>query len=159
MKRSLDTSGGEEHVYLVKRAVKRVIDEMAGLRVITISFEDSEFQFEVTIREDRDSYTNAHFSFRPDMIVRAKNTSGSPIYSEKTWTKITDSSAIVFEAETDPKNFFNNAIKVEAYKKIKGDSYGRFGYSFVLVCWEDAKLPKNIEPFDEVWRFSKTEAQ
>lgn len=62
---------------------------------------------------------------------------------------------IVFEAETNPRNIFKNAIKIEGYKRVRNDRLGRSSYGLVLVCWDDAKLPENIEPFDEVWKFSR----
>jgi hypothetical protein len=152
LKRGSATSGKEEHVELVKLATKKIVDTFQNLRVIHISYEQFDMQFEISIAESRDrDYTNTYFTLRPDIMVRAENR----WKEHQPWLSIMDSNAIVFEAETDPKNIFSNVLKMEAFKKIKSDSYGRIGYAFVLVCWEDAALPQNIEPFDEVWKFPR----
>jgi len=152
MKRGSATSGGQEHIELVKLALKKIVDTFVCLRRIMITFEESEFTMDIKIQENHSSYTNAHFSFRPDVIVRAET---EDAFNKKEWKSIYDSSAVVFEAETNPHNIFNNLIKIEAYKRIKSRDYGRRAYSFVLVCWKNAKLPASIEPFDEVWKFQK----
>lgn len=157
MKRGLGTSGKDEHVELVKLATKRIVDTFQNLRYILISYEQHEMEFELKVKEGEHGYTNANFTLRPDIVLRAENTGkGSSIMDDaKLWKSIMDSGAIVFEAETDPKNIFHNVLKLEAYRKIKAESFGRAAYAFVLVCWNDAILPKNIAPFDEVWKFPR----
>jgi len=155
MTRNLDVTGGIEHVALVKLATKRIVDEFANLRLIIISYDEHEVRFEIKIEERYNSYSNAHFAFRPDIFVRRASEKKTEDFEKKNWKGIFDSHAILFEAETEPKNIFSNTLKMAAYQKIKSDSYGREMYAFVLVCWEDAILPENIEPFDEIWKFSK----
>lgn len=150
-KRGLATSGGKEHVELVKLATKRIIDQFQNLRDIQISYEDREFSIDLRLKDSQHGYSNASFEFRPDIIVRAENKRRD----DEKWDSILDSSAIVFEAETDPKKIFGNVLKIEAYKTMKMRPWGRQQYAFVLVVWADAVLPQNIEPFDEVWKFEK----
>jgi hypothetical protein len=154
MTRNLDTTGGAEHVALVKLATKKIIDEFANLRHILISYDEHEVKFEIKIQERYDGYTNAHFDFRPDIFVRCagKELKG---FQKKSWKNIFDSHAILFEAETEPKNIFGNVLKMAAYQKIKSDAFGREAYAFVLVCYEDAVLSESIEPFDAVWKFPR----
>ena len=153
MTRNLNTTGGVEHVALVKLASKKVIDDFANLRIILVSYDEHEVRFEIKIEERYDSYTNAHFNFRPDILVRCSRKE-DPL-SKKEWKSILDSHTIIFEAETDPQNIFRNVLKMAAYKQIKSDGFGREYYAFVLVCYEDAVLPESIEPFDEVWKFPR----
>ena len=155
MKRGLYTSGGKEHIELVKLTSRRIIDTFDDLREIMIDYEPTELRIAIKIDERWGSgYSQANFDFRPDIVVRT-----SRGYDEETpWITIKDSMCIVFEAETDPRNIFKNNIKIEGYKRVKNDKMGRASYSLVLVCWDDAKLPENIEPFDEVWKFNKSEA-
>lgn len=156
MKRGIATSGSQEHIELVKLATKRIVDSFENLRYIQINYEQSNLSLEIKIRDKYEGYTNASFEFRPDILLRAENRAkGLFAEKEKKWESIFDSSAIVFECETDPRNIFANVLKMEAYRKIKGDVYGRSAYAFVLVCWSDAELPECVEPFDEVWRFDK----
>jgi hypothetical protein len=158
MKRGAGTSGKDEHVELVKLATKRIVDTFQNLRHILISYEQHEMQFELKVKEGEYGYTNAHFTLRPDIVVRAENKGkGESIADDaKLWKSIMDSNAIVFEAETDPKTIFHNVLKLEAYRKIKAEAYGRAAYAFVLICWDDAVLPKNVDPFDEVWKFPRS---
>lgn len=158
MKRGSGTSGKDDHVELVKLATKRIVDCFENLRHILVSYEQQNMNFELKIKDSAYGETFAHFEFRPDIVVRAENTGkGSSIMDDvKVWKTIMDSHAIVFEIETDPRNIFSNILKIEAYKKIRSEYYGRAAYAFVLVCWNDAILPNNIEPFDEVWKFSRT---
>jgi len=157
MKRGSATGGKDEHVELVKLATKRIVDTFQNLRYILLSYEQHNLEFEIKVKEGEFGYTNANFTLRPDIVVRAENKAkGSTIADDATlWKSIMDSHAIVFEIETDPRNIFKNILKLEAYRKIKGEAYGRAAYAFVLVCWDDAVLPKNIDPFDEVWKFPR----
>lgn len=156
MKRGSVTSGGDSHVELVKLATKRVVDSFQNLRYILLSYEQQNFTFDLKVTDGIHGYTNANFEFRPDIVVRAENCAKGTSFQEdeKKWESPLDSSAIVIEAETNPKNFFSNTLKVEAYKQIKSRG-GRGLFAFVLACWSDAVLPDNIEPFDEVWKFPK----
>lgn len=153
MKRGSATSGGDEHIALVKLATKRIVDRFINLHFIIISYEAREFSFELKIADKR-GYHRAYASleFRPDILVEHE-TKELKTWEKKPWTNILDSGAIVVEVETDPYNFFHNLLKCESYKRIRTKS--RKTYAFVLVVWADAKLPKNIEPFDEVWKFKR----
>lgn len=158
--RTIQTGGGADHITLVKLASHRIVNEFEGLKGIAVNYEGREFQFDIKIKETGyEGYTNANFEFRPDITVRHFHESeeNRSSYEEVPWKSIFDSNFICFEAETDPKNIFNNALKMAAYTQIKGreNPIGRRSYAFVLVCWDDAKLPKSIEPFDTVWKFSK----
>ena len=145
--------GGEGHITLVKLTTKRIVDTFPDLRYILISFEEQELRMDIKIRDGYTGYTNTTFNFRPDIVVRVL--SKKEDFTKHKWNSILDSSVILFEAETNPQNFFQNHLKMTAYKKIKKDVYGRYGYAFVLVCWSDSKLPENCEPFDEIWKFDK----
>ena len=152
MKRGLAAGGGSEHVALVKLASKRIIDDFDDLREMMIDYEPTELRLAIKIDERWGSgYSTANFDFRPDIVVRTSR----EVDPEKPWVTIKDSMCIVFEAETYPINIFRNNIKIEGYKRVRADRLGRASYALVLVCWEDAKIPKDIEPFDEVWKFSR----
>lgn len=153
MKRGSATSGGDEHITLVRLATKRIVDRFMNLHYILISYEAHEFTFELTIK-DKTGYHRSYASleFRPDILVDHENKQLRRFENEE-WTSILDSSAVVFEAETDPRHFFANRLKSESYKRIKAKN--RQAYAFVLVVWDDAKVPKDFEPFDEVWAFPK----
>lgn len=157
MKRGAGTSGKDEHVELVKLTTKKIVDTFQNLRYIIISYEQQNMKFELQVKTGEYGYTNAHFELRPDIVLRAENKGkGDSIMDDaKQWKSILDSNAIVFEVETDPKTIFHNVLKLDAYRKIKAEAYGRAAYAFVLVCWDDAVLPKNIDPFDEVWKFPR----
>lgn len=153
MKRGLNTSGGPEHIALVKLASKKIIETFDDLKEIMIDYEPTELRIAIKIDERWGSgYSQANFDFRPDIVVR---TSKEFDY-DKPWVTIKDSICIVFEAETNPRNIFNNAIKIEGYKRVRNDRLGRSSYGLVLVCWNDATLPEKIEPFDEVWKFDRS---
>lgn len=152
MKRGLATSGGPGHIALVKLASKKIIETFDDLREIMIDYEPNELRIAIRIDERWGSgYSTANFDFRPDIVVRTSR----EVDPEKPWLTIKDSMCIVFEAETNPRNIFNNAIKIEGYKRVRDNRLGRASYGLVLVCWSDAKLPKNTEPFDEIWKFDK----
>ena len=152
MKRGIATSGGKEHIELTKLTSKRIIDNFDDLREIMIDYESTEFKINIKINERFNTgYSTANFDFRPDIVVRTSR----EVEPDEPWITIKDSTCIVFEIETDPRNIFNNVIKIEAYKKLREDRIGRACYSFILVCWDDARLQKNIEPFDEVWKFKR----
>jgi len=152
MKRGSATSGKEEHVELVKLTVKKIVDTFSNLKNIQIAFEkEDELRFDFKIDDSQHSWTHASIAFRPDIVLHVEE--GLRKYSDVEWSCITDSRAIVFEIESNPQNFFSNLIKRAAYSEIR--KRNRTQYSFVLVCWEDAKLPENISPFDEVWKFHR----
>ena len=157
MPRNIQSGGGKEHIELVKLAVKRVVDEFSEkVRGIHICFEKAELKMEIEIKRDQWGYTHTNFTFRPDIIVDVMKDDDKLLsINEKEWKSIFDSDTVLFEAETDPRNLFSNNIKIEAYRRIRADGYGRNAYAFVLVCWSDAKLPRNKEPFDEIWRFPR----
>lgn len=154
MPRSLGTSGGNEHVALVQLACKKIIEDFPDLRYILVSFDEHEAEFNIRIQDKYEGFTNSTFSFRPDILIRVLRKRDESD-TRKKWRSILDSAAIMFEAEIDPRNIFKNILKLAAYKKMKADSFGREAFAFVLVCWSDAQLPKNIEPFDDVWKFGR----
>lgn len=137
---------------LVKLASKRLIDEFEEINEILVNYEaelDVNVQF-----GDRRGYgrTSTSFNFRPDILVTTtKYIMEDEIDPEK--RKIWQAHRVFFEAETKPHRIFNNTLKIECYKKMKKG--GIHECAFVLVCWEDAKLPKNTSPFDEIWKFRK----
>ena len=150
--------GNKGHITLIQLATKRLVDKFADkIESINISFEEHAFRMEIKVQIDPYGFTNANFDFRPDIAAHVipRQTKGRLFGESEEWKSILDSSWWIFEAETTPRNIFKNIVKIEAYKKIKGNSYGRQAYGFILVCWDDAKLPENIEPFDEVWKFKK----
>lgn len=137
---------------LVKLATKRIIDEFEEVNEIVINYEQ-ELQF--NIKPDFDSRfgrTNVSFDFRPDIAVTTtKFKHETEIEPEE--RKIWQAHRVFLEAETDPRNLFKNLLKIECYKKMRRGGF--FEFAFVLVCFEDAKLPKNTAPFDEIWFFPK----
>jgi len=155
----LKIGGSNEHIYLVKVAAKKLIDAY-DLREINLTFEDPMFRMEIKIhtRGTEDQYTNANFDFRPDISARIFKHNQQETFEHKPWKNILDSTWLVFEAEIDPTNIFSNIIKMEAYRKIKSNNYGREVYAFVLVVFDDVPLPSAIEPFDEVWKFPRPPA-
>ena len=76
------------------------------------------------------------------------------------WGNILDSTSWLIEAETDPRNIFNNHLKIEGYRRlIAHKDIGRWAYALILVCRHDAVFPENrmrqetptVKPFDELW--------
>lgn len=156
MKRGSATSGSNEHVALVKLATKRIVDRFMNLHNINISYESHAFSFEIRFPEKQGYYRpQAFLEFRPDILVEAEH-KGLRRSSTLDWEGIFDSKTCIFECETDPRNIFGNRMKCESYKRIK--TKNRQAYAFILVVWDDANVPKNHEPFDEVWRFKKDDA-
>ncbi|GAH33196.1 unnamed protein product, partial [marine sediment metagenome] len=115
--RSIKSSGGSDHVELVKLATKRIIDEFEEINEIVINYEQD---INVNIKPDFDSRfgrTNVNFNFRPDIAVTTtKFKHENEIDPEK--RKIWQAHRVFFEAETDPRNLFKNLLKVECYKKM-----------------------------------------
>ncbi len=152
--RSIKSSGGSDHVELVKLATKRIIDEFEEINEIVINYEQD---INVNIKPDFDSRfgrTSVNFDFRPDIAVTTTQFKlDSEVDPEK--RKIWQAHRVFFEAETDPRNLFKNLLKVECYKKMRRG--GLFEFAFVLVCFEDAKLPEKTAPFDEIWVFPRKE--
>ena len=150
--------GNAKHIALIQLAVKKVVDDFAEkLDRINVSFEENAFKMEIKVQTDKYGYTNAEFNFRPDIAAHIIPKKEKEDLFDTKWNSIFDSTWWIFEAETNPRNIFKNVVKMEAYRKIKGDSYGRQVYAFILVCWDDAVLPKNVEPFDQVWKFKRSE--
>jgi len=150
--RSIKTSGGSDHVELVKLATKRILDEFEEVTEMVIHYE-AEVDVNVEFG-DRRGYgrMSTSFNFRPDILVTTtKYVLEEEIDPER--RKIWQAHRVFFEAETDPRNIFKNVLKIECYKKMKRG--GIHECAFVLVCFEDAKLPENTAPFDEVWVFPK----
>lgn len=137
---------------LVKLATKRLLDEFEEVKEIVINYE-AEVDVNVEFG-DRRGYgrMSTSFNFRPDILVTTtKYMREEEVDPDK--RKIWQSHRVFFEAETDPRNIFRNVMKIECYKKMKK---GRIHEcAFVLVCFEDSKLPKNTAPFDEIWLFPK----
>lgn len=150
--------GKKEHVALVKLAVKKLIDEYADrLDSFKATFEDKHFgiDFQIDLGE---SWSHAHGSFFliPDIVAEIEPRT-DVLMKDRKWRSIIDSSTLIFEAETNPATIFKNIMKMQAYSMIKQHTYGRSKYAFILICWDDAKLPDFLEPFDAVWKFSKKE--
>ena len=148
--------GGKQHVDLVKLAIKKLVDEyMDKVKSLFVEFEDSHFGFEFKIHKDQWDTTHGSFTFKPDIVARIETKKDIIFNKKDRWLDITDSNTLIFEAENDPHNIFSNTLKMEAYRMVKANDYGRQTYAFILVCWSDAKLPDILEPFDAVWRFEK----
>ena len=150
MSRTIENSGGLEHVELVKLASKRIIDSFIGLKNISINYEEENITVDITLDEKENSWHRIIFTLRPDIIVL--RVSKEFRRYTNSWLSIQDSRFIIFEIETNPQNIFANMIKMESYKQLRKE---RGSYAFVLVVWSDAQLPEKIEPFDEVWKFEK----
>ncbi len=151
--RSIKSSGGSDHVWLVKEATKRIIDEFEECHEIVLNYEDENIH--VNIKPDFDSRfgrTNVNFNFRPDITVTTTQFKHeTDIDPEK--RKLWQAHRVFFEAETDPRNIFKNLLKMECYRKMRRGSF--FEFAFVLVCFEDEKLPKDTKPFEEIWLFPR----
>ncbi len=106
-------------------------------------------------------YTNANFSFRPDIVVHPYKNREDNLHlnTDKKWSKPEDSIWVILEAETNPRNIFSNVLKLEAYRKIGEDhDFGKKTYSFILVTFADQRTPideRGMTPFDEVWLFDR----
>ena len=150
--RSIKSSGGSDHVELVKLASKRLIDEFEELNEIVLNYE-AELDVDIQFGENRGyGRTNTRFNFRPDITVTTINYKFTDqVDPDKRF--IWQAHKVLFEAETDPRNIFKNVLKIECYKKMKR---GRLlECAFVLVCFDDAVLPENTAPFDEIWKFER----
>ena len=153
--RSIITSGGSDHVYLVKMATKKVIDEFDYLQEFLVQYERTDIHGSVSLSEKWYHRTNVSFELRPDVIVLT----GQLGTDKKGIMNVMSDKTIIIEAETDPRNLFKNIFKIETYKKIKKASINVIDkepeLKFILVCFEDAKIPKDYSPFDEVWLFPR----
>lgn len=150
------TKGKKEHVALIKLALKKLIDEFTDrMKSFKASFEDKHFgiDFRIELGESW-SHADGHFNLIPDIVAEIE-VKEDVFLTKRKWKSILDSSTLIFEAETNPANIFRNIMKMEAYSMVKKSTYGRSKYAFILVCWEDAKLPDVLDPFDAVWKFSK----
>jgi len=150
------TKGKEEHIALTKLALKKLIDEYTDmLKGFKVAFEDKHFGINFRI-ELGESWSHADGSFQliPDIVADIEPKEDIFMKGRK-WKSIADSRTLIFEVETSPTNIFQNIMKMQAYSMVKNEPYGRSHYAFILVCWEDAKLPEILEPFDAVWKFSK----
>ena len=148
--------GGKEHILLIQLALKKLIDDYMGmLKSFKATFEDKHFgiDFKLELGESW-SHASGHFELIPDIVAEIEPKTDI-FMKERKWRSIIDSNTLIFEAETNPRNIFQNIMKLEAYKQVKMDHYGRSRYAFILVCWEDAQLPELLEPFDTVWSFPK----
>ena len=154
--RSIKSSGGSDHVELVKLATKRIIDEFDEVTEVVINYE-AELDVNIQFGE-RHGYgrTSTSFNFRPDILVTTtKYMLDEDIDTEK--RKIWQAHRVFFEIETKPRRLFRNTLKIECYRKMRR---GRIHEcAFVLVCWDDAKLPKNTAPFEEVWTFARSQGE
>ncbi len=159
MQRSLDTSGGSDHIKLVKLASKKVIDEFDYLQQILIQYERTDISAKLNLSEKWYHRTNVSFEMRPDIIVLT----GEPKKDKDYGRFISTTRTTIIEAETNPKNLFKNTFKIEAYRRIKFGSRKHVDIDptikFILACFDDAKLPKNTVPFDEVWTFARSQEE
>lgn len=171
VERGLESSGGPKHVYMVKEAVRRVLDEFDTMNRLL-------FQFELTVmprisfHEDRfEKYgMTTSIDYRPDILIshiprdqrRAaqKGHNQMRLYTaeqeERGWESIQDSNYIIIEVELNPvRAFKQNTLKHAYYSKLKAERdrrHARFRYAFVLVTSLDSKVPADIEPYDILWR-------
>lgn len=151
------TKGKKQHVALIKLALKKLIDEYTvRMKGFKATFEDKHFgiDFEIELGESW-SHADGHFTLIPDIVAEIEPKE-DVFLTKRKWKSIFDSSTLIFEAETNPANIFRNTLKLEAYRRVKSSDYGRSKYAFILVCWENAKLPDILDPFDAVWRFPKS---
>jgi len=162
MGRTITSGGGESHSKLIRLASYHIIESFSDLQQIALCYENDHFRLDIKIQnpgfEGALGYTNVAFTFRPDILLRHPGTEWvrPSISDERAWTGIRDSPTIILEAETNPKNFYDNAVKCAAYDQIRKDrNIGRRAYAFVLVCWNDAQIPDDPSPFDEVWKFDR----
>lgn len=157
MQRSLDTSGGSDHIKLAKLASKKVIDEFDYLQEILIQYERTDINAKINLSEKWYHRTNVSFDMRPDIMVLT----GEPKENGAYGRHISTTRTTIIEVETDPRNLFKNTFKIEAYRRIKFGSRKHVdvdpAIKFILVCFDDAKLPENTAPFDEVWTFKRGE--
>lgn len=157
MQRSLDTSGGSDHIKLVKLASKKVIDEFDYLQEILIQYERTDINAKINLSEKWYHRTNVSFDMRPDIMVLT----GEPKENGAYGRHISTTRTTIIEVETDPRNLFKNTFKIEAYRRIKFGSRKHVdvdpAIKFILVCFDDAKLPETTVPFDEVWTFKRGE--
>ena len=167
----MEHSGGPLHIKMVKEAVKIIADRFSTMNKIMIQFEP---WHKVNMRFQEDRYEKfmhtPQLDFRPDIMLshmppdkrkaQKKGLHASFNYmDEKVWETIEDSTHVIFEVETDPRNIFRSILKIEYYKRMKDERQrrnARLQYSFVLVAPEGAKLPADTEPFDEVWTIPKS---
>lgn len=169
--RGLESSGGPKHIYMVKEAVRRVLDEFDTMNRLLFQFELS-VRPKVVFHEDRFDRHNISQSieFRPDILIshipkeERKATQGgfgelrrySNELDEKVWESIQDSNYIVIEVETNPMRAFKqNVLKHAYYSRLKDERSrrnARFRYAFVLVAPAHVKVPDVIEPYDVLWR-------
>lgn len=157
MQRSLDSSGGSDHIRLVKLASKKVIDEFDYLQEILIQYERTDIAAKISLSDKWYHRTNVSFEMRPDIIVLT----GEPMENGDFGRHISTTRTTIIEAETDPRTLFKNTFKIEAYRRIK---FGRRrkvdvdpSIKFILACFDDAKVPKKTAPFDEIWTFKRVE--
>lgn len=152
MRLSLQDSGGIEHVALVKLASHKIIDEFESLYEIQVRYEPENIKVEFKLNEQfGKTILTSGFDLRPDIVAIHNKVTGKDYFGND----ISNTVWNIIEAETNPKNIFHNKLKMLAYEKIKEDHENY--YYFILVCWSDAKLPDSIEPFNEVWKFDKSE--
>ena len=169
--RGLENSGGPKHIFMVKEAVKRVLDEFDTMNRILIQFELTQMP-KVSFHEDKydKNRMSQSIDFRPDVILthipreqRKASQKGfnemrrySNKIEEKGWESIQDSNYIIIEVETTPKRAFRqNILKHAYYSRMKDERTSRnarYRYAFVLVASMTAPVPEDIEPFDVLWR-------
>ncbi len=152
MRLSLQSGGGSEHVTLVKLASHKIIDEFESLYEIQVRYEPENVKVEFKINEQYGkTILTSGFDLRPDIVAIHSKVTGQDYFGKGMRNTVWN----IIEAETKPKTIFRNKLKMLAYEKMKEDHENY--YHFILVCWSDAKLPDSIEPFNEVWKFEKSE--
>lgn len=157
MQRSIATSGGSDHIKLVKLASKKAIDDFDYLQEILIQYERTDIAASISLSERWYHRTNVSFEMRPDIMVLT----GEPVDDKTFGRHISTTFTTIIEVETDPRKLFKNTFKIEAYKRMKSGSKITVNdvptVKFILVCFDDAKLPENTSPFDEIWTFERSE--
>ena len=176
--RGLENSGGPQHIYMVKEAVKRVLDEFDTMNRLLLQFEMTQMP-RVSFHQDRydKNSMSQRIDFRPDIMLShiprdqrkaaQKGLSELRRYSneleEKGWESIQDSNCIIIEVEMNPMRAFKqNVLKHAYYSRLKDErhrSNARFRYAFVLVAPTGVKVPEDIEPYDELWTIPKSKLE
>lgn len=138
-----------------------IVDRFDTMEQLAINYEETMgTRIDINVQDYDRAISVRSIDFRPDIHVRhtppeERGVRGHELFGlmkESTWTRIEDSRHIVFEVETDPRSIFRNALKMAYYQRMTDDEHGRKMFAFVLVVKEDAKLPEDTAPFDEVWR-------
>ena len=157
--RQFETS--PEHEALVRKALVRLVSDVQGLIVINVGLRMGRIDANLQISTfgDHDSrYDASQYSqkaFEPDILgLQEIGQRLEERYGHK--ERITDLAIWVVEAETGARNLLTDTYRRTAYKLLKlRDENQRHPMKLILAIYDDVKLPERIDPFDEVWQFSR----